>query len=55
VTLQPGPTPTPRELQEWPGGIGVPCHAPRALAPLCPEALAQLPSGGGSKRGGGPG
>jgi hypothetical protein len=37
------------------GDLGVPRHAPRALAPLCPEALAQPPFGGGSKRGGGPG
>jgi hypothetical protein len=48
VTLQPGPNPTPRDLQERPGGLGVPRHAPRALAPLCPEALAQLPFGGGA-------
>ena len=29
-------------------GLGVPRHAPRALPPLCPEALAQLPFGGGA-------
>nr|BAC80090.1 hypothetical protein [Oryza sativa Japonica Group] len=52
-----GPVPAFHEPQERPGcrGLGVPRHAPRALALLCPEALAQPPFGGGSKRGGAPG
>jgi hypothetical protein len=58
VSLQPGLAHATRGSLERPEGgrgLGVPRHAPRAFAPLRPEALAQPPCGGGIERGGGPG
>nr|BAD68032.1 hypothetical protein [Oryza sativa Japonica Group] len=55
AALQPGPPPTPRATQRQPGGLGVPRHAPRALALPRLEALAQPPRGEGSEWGGDPG